>query len=155
MKTVQDFISSITLLHGSKYDYSKVQYINKSTKVCIICKEHGEFWQTPSNHLQGKGCMKCGRDKTKTTIKNKLFLDRVESIEQPDEYKLIKLNNGEYVMVDNEDFDKVKHYPWCIKDGYAYNRVLGRMHRYIMNAPDNMLVDHKEVGNTLDNLEVT
>ena len=37
----------------NKYNYSKVNYINNSTKVCIICPEHGEFWQTPSNHLYG------------------------------------------------------------------------------------------------------
>ena len=42
------------------YDYSKVEYINAKTKICIICKIHGEFWQTPSNHLMGKnGCQEC------------------------------------------------------------------------------------------------
>ena len=46
--------------HLDKYDYSKVNYINSNTKVCIICPEHGEFWQFPSSHLQGHGCPKCG-----------------------------------------------------------------------------------------------
>ena len=31
-------------VHGDKYDYSKVEYVNTATKVCIICPEHGEFW---------------------------------------------------------------------------------------------------------------
>lgn len=44
---------------GDRYDYSKVEYVNAKTKVCIICPEHGEFWQTPNGHLNGKGCPKC------------------------------------------------------------------------------------------------
>ena len=47
-------------VHHSKYDYSKVNYINAKTKVCIICPEHGEFWQKPSMHvLQKQNCPKC------------------------------------------------------------------------------------------------
>ena len=60
----QQFINKAKLIHGDKYNYSKVEYINSKTKVCIICPIHGEFWQRPSSHLQGKGCLKCGFDKT-------------------------------------------------------------------------------------------
>ena len=48
------FIEKAKQIHGDKYDYSKVEYVNNRTKVCIICPEHGEFWQTPDNHLKGK-----------------------------------------------------------------------------------------------------
>lgn len=47
-------------VHNNKYDYSKSEYEGTNKKVCIICPEHGEFWQTPSAHLKGKGCPKCG-----------------------------------------------------------------------------------------------
>ena len=57
--TLKDFIDKANLIHNNKYDYSKVNYINNSTKVCIICPEHGEFWQTPRNHLIGQGCPLC------------------------------------------------------------------------------------------------
>ena len=57
--TTEDFILKAREVHGDKYNYSKVEFVNLTTKVCIICPEHGEFWQTPSNHLQGKGCRKC------------------------------------------------------------------------------------------------
>ena len=53
------FIKEARKIHGDKYDYSKVRYINAHTKVCIICPIHGEFWQLPTNHLRGKGCQKC------------------------------------------------------------------------------------------------
>ena len=58
--TTEEFIKKAKEVHGNKYDYSKVNYVNYDTKVCIICPEHGEFWQTPDSHLQGKGCKKCG-----------------------------------------------------------------------------------------------
>ena len=57
-----EFIRRANLVHNNKYDYSKVNYINYHTKICIICPIHGEFWQEPANHLCGKGCRKCSRN---------------------------------------------------------------------------------------------
>lgn len=55
----EEFVERARKVHGDKYDYSKAEYVNAYTKVCIICPEHGEFWQTPHGHLCGKGCSKC------------------------------------------------------------------------------------------------
>ena len=63
--TTSEFIEKAKNVHGEKYDYSKVEYVDAKTKVCIICPEHGEFWQTPSGHLSGKGCKICGFEKMK------------------------------------------------------------------------------------------
>ena len=39
-----------------------MNYVNKNTKVCIICPIHGEFWQRPHNHInQKQGCPECGK----------------------------------------------------------------------------------------------
>ena len=57
--TKEEFIEKAKKSHGNKYDYSKVKYINSVTKVCIICPEHGEFWQRPADHIRGVGCRKC------------------------------------------------------------------------------------------------
>lgn len=57
--TTEIFISRSKKIHGDKYDYGKVEYVNQITKVCIICSIHGEFWQTPSYHIDGCGCSKC------------------------------------------------------------------------------------------------
>ncbi len=54
-----EFIEKALKIHGNKFDYSKVEYIGSHSKVCIICPEHGEFYQTPTNHLSGYGCLKC------------------------------------------------------------------------------------------------
>ena len=58
-KSNDEFIREVQLIHHNRYDYSKVKYINNKTKVCIICPDHGEFWQIPSDHLNGKGCPQC------------------------------------------------------------------------------------------------
>ncbi len=59
-KTTEDAISGFRKTHGDVFDYSKVEYLNSKTKVKIICHAHGEFEQTPDNHLQGCGCPVCG-----------------------------------------------------------------------------------------------
>ena len=71
-KTLTEFINESKQIHGNKYDYSKTQYINTNTKVCIICPIHGEFWQAPRKHLNGQGCPLCANNFRKTT---KEFID--------------------------------------------------------------------------------
>lgn len=53
------FIASASIVHGGRYRYSEVKYTNSKEKVCITCPIHGEFWQTPHNHLQGAKCPQC------------------------------------------------------------------------------------------------
>jgi len=60
--TTEEFIKKAREVHGDKYDYSKVEYVNSTNKVCIICPIHGEFWQRPSHHLAGHGCARCASD---------------------------------------------------------------------------------------------
>jgi very-short-patch-repair endonuclease len=56
------FIKKSKDIHGDKYDYSKVKYINNDTPVDIICKKHGVFSQKPKIHIFRKsGCNKCNR----------------------------------------------------------------------------------------------
>lgn len=137
-------------VHGNLYDYSNVNYKNARTKVCIICPKHGEFWQLPSNHVSGKGCLKCSYiERIEIKRKNKIK-DRFANIIQPEEYKLIPLTQGKFAKVDNEDFDKVKDIVWSFSHGYAYNHSIGRMHRFIMDPPNDMVVDHVN-GDGLDN----
>ena len=58
----EDFIKKAREIHGDKYDYSKVKFAKMIEKVCIVCPEHGEFWQSPQVHLYMKcGCPKCSQ----------------------------------------------------------------------------------------------
>jgi len=57
----EEFIRKAREKHGNTYDYSKTVYVKSKQKVIIICKEHGEFLQTPNAHIsQHQGCIKCG-----------------------------------------------------------------------------------------------
>ena len=48
---------------------AKVNYINNSTKVCIVCPDHGEFWQIPDSHLRGRGCPMCRYIKSSAKVR--------------------------------------------------------------------------------------
>lgn len=75
--TSSDFISRASKLYGDKYDYSKINFINTSTKVCINCPEHGDFWITPNNFMSGHKCPACsGRER----ITRDVFISRSTAI---------------------------------------------------------------------------
>ena len=58
-RTIEEFIEKANNIHSSKFNYSKVMYENTNKKVIIGCNVHGDFLQTPYNHLSGQGCRKC------------------------------------------------------------------------------------------------
>lgn len=98
-KTANEFIEESKRVHGNKFDYSKVEYKNENTPVCIICPEHGEFWQTPHSHLLGNGCRKCS-DKINGKLK------RISLEEFIRKSKEIHENRYDYSKVDYESTDK-------------------------------------------------
>lgn len=60
-KTTGTFIEQAINIHGDKYDYSLVCYINAHKKIDVVCPIHGTFKQEPNEHLKGCGCPICGR----------------------------------------------------------------------------------------------
>ena len=76
--TTEEFIEKAREIHGDKYDYSKVVYKNYSTKVCIICPDHGEFWQVPNNHLFGAGCPTCPQSNMEGEVRQFLMNNGIE-----------------------------------------------------------------------------
>ena len=59
--TTEEFIKRAQEVHGDRYDYSMVEYVNNQTPVKIICPIHGFFEQRPNDHFRGRGCSKCSR----------------------------------------------------------------------------------------------
>ena len=86
---IEDFIKKAKHIHGNKYDYSKVKYVNSHTKVCIICPIHGEFWQTPASHLMGRNCPKCSKPCYKYTTED--FVKKAMEV-HGDKYNYSKTN---------------------------------------------------------------
>ena len=75
--TTPEFIAKADKIHNNIYDYSLVNYVNSTTPVNIICKEHGVFFQKPCHHLRGNGCPHCKKNKiTSGSIKENQELFR-------------------------------------------------------------------------------
>ena len=67
--TALEFIEKALIIHGDKYGYDAVEYLNNKYPVRIWCNIHNEYFeQTPNSHLKGNGCPKCGDDRTKNSI---------------------------------------------------------------------------------------
>ena len=81
-KSAKEFEEKARSVHGDKYDYSKVEYIGYAERVCIICPEHGKFFQAPSLHLIGCGCPKCNSSKLEESVRNFLKDKRILFEEQ-------------------------------------------------------------------------
>lgn len=156
-KTTEKFIEEAKKIHKDKYDYSKVYYKNNITKVCIICHEkdengveHGEFWQTPKQHLRGQGCPKCGlfrnKKNNKGTIKprgirytNEEFVGLLKGI-YGNEYNYSKVNytnrsckitlicnrHGEFVKSATDLINKKTGCPHCNREKNAESYKLGK-----------------------------
>ena len=63
--TQEEFINKAKAIHGDKYDYSLVEYINTNTYVWVICPVHDKFKIKPSDHTfskRPKGCKACGNE---------------------------------------------------------------------------------------------
>jgi very-short-patch-repair endonuclease len=76
--TKDEFVNRAVLKHGSKYDYSKTEYIDSYTKVCILCPEHGEFWQTPHSHMSGCGCPGCSESHLEKDVETYLDENKIK-----------------------------------------------------------------------------
>lgn len=95
LSTLEEFITKAKNIHGEKYGYDMVLYRGHSKKVKIICSIHGIFKQTPNNHIQGHGCMKCGKESSDSAQKHskKQFTKRADIVHN----KKYDYTNVEYV----------------------------------------------------------
>lgn len=57
--STDEWVRQATTVHGDKYGYSKVDYINNKKRIIIICPIHGEQLILPTSHLSGCGCHAC------------------------------------------------------------------------------------------------
>lgn len=77
-KTLDEFIKEANLVHDNLYDYSKVIYKNTNTKITIVCREHGDFEQLPTNHIyKGHKCPLCTNNKKFT---RESFIERANEL---------------------------------------------------------------------------
>jgi hypothetical protein len=118
-----NFISKATKIHGYRYDYSNVNYINAKTKINIICKIHGEFEQTPSNHLSKYNCQKCAKNfkldtlgfikKAKEVHKALYDYSKVEYINADTKIIIICKIHGEFTQIPDFHVNRKCGCPKC------------------------------------------
>ena len=92
-KSFDELVNQFRLVHGDKYIYPEQEYKGSTSKVNIICKDHGLFSQTSSGHAMGSGCFECAkisiRAKNTNTLEqfvsraNKIHCGKYEYPEQP------------------------------------------------------------------------
>ena len=120
--SVEDFLKKAKSIHGDKYDYSKVDYVNKKTKVCIVCPTHGDFWQSPEKHLFGQGCDKCFRK----SIAKQYSMGRDKFIKRAN-----TIHNGFY------DYSGVDYV-----NGHTKVKIKCPIHGFFMQDPASHLAGH-------------
>ena len=77
-KTTEEFIKEAREIHGEKYNYENVKYVNSYTPVFITCPIHGGFSQKPDHHLRGCGCYKCNQSHLETETRILLEENNIE-----------------------------------------------------------------------------
>jgi hypothetical protein len=82
-KSQENFIKDAILIHPiENFSYEKVNYVNSKTKITITCPYHGDFSQTPRDHLTGCGCPVCNFSKGELIIKAHLQKHNIKHIYQ-------------------------------------------------------------------------
>ena len=97
-KTTEFFRIKALSVHYGKYDYSESVYVGSDLKVKIFCKKCDKyFYQTPHNHLSGKGCSICKESKGEIRIgrflsDNNIFFIRQHSFDDLKNINHLKLD---------------------------------------------------------------
>lgn len=114
-KTTKQFITEARQVHGNKFIYDKTDLKCKDDagRVIITCRIHGDFKQTPSNHLYGYGCKKCKTDKL-----SKLFRKSFEEYEK----EASILHNDAYEYHQDYINRNTEIYITCKKCGYKFTQ---------------------------------
>ena len=130
--TTEQFIQKAIFIHSKgKYDYSLVDYKHSKTKVIIVCPEHGEFNQTPANHLSGNGCPKCSIDEHRSSIEQfirkaifvhgekKYDYSKVDYKQSQSKVIIVCPEHGEFEQTPNNHL-KGQGCPKCKSENQAY-----------------------------------
>lgn len=96
LSSKEEFILKAIDIHNHNFIYDKVIYINAKTKIEIICRVHGSFYQTPDKHLSGHGCMECAINSTR--LNSFSFIEKAEKIHD---------NKYNYSLVNYFNYDSI------------------------------------------------
>ena len=146
-KSFEIFLEDARSVHGSRYLYSKEHYHGYSKKTKINCRKHGDFFQSPSNHIngnygKGQGCPLCGIEDQKLTIaefirkSKKLYANKYtyeKTIYRHSSEKLIItcIEHGDYTVIAANHLSGNGACPQCVSGRNQFNPIEfeGKMYR--------------------------
>ena len=110
-------IEEFKMVHGDRYNYDKVVYVNSNNKVIITCEKHGDFKQIPSSHLRGSGCPSCKHSTGEKMIQNFLKKMNIKYTTQKNFYGCMNEDTNRLLPFDLY----VPEFHTCIEfDGYQH-----------------------------------
>lgn len=148
----QDLIERFFKVHGDKYDYSKVKYINAKAKIIITCGIHGDFKQLASNHVRGDGCPKCASHKyIDTEVKIKKFRSVHGDKYDYSKFKYINATTKAIIIcpIHGEFTQTIAHHEkgsgcaFCYERKYTQEFVISKFNELHGNSYDYSLVDYQ------------
>lgn len=99
--TAERFIEKAKAVHGDRFQYTNVCYVNSTTKVEIECSIHKTFLQSPSAHLSGQGCPHCAKLITAKKVTTEQFIAKAEKVHGKGRYDYSNVvYNGNKVKVE-------------------------------------------------------
>jgi len=148
--SLEDFICKAKKLNKNKYDYSKTIYKNSITKIKIICKLHGSFFQIPGNHLNLKqGCPTCANN---IKLNTNEFINKAHKI-HGNKYDYSKSvygkNNVEKVIIICK-----KHGPFLQRPTEHLSLRGCPKCNYRISKPETEFLNYLEIPNTKENRQV-
>lgn len=130
----EEFKKRATNVHGDKYIYDNTIYINKRTKVSIICPIHGVFEQYPMNHLRGQGCPVCGKIRAQ---ERKMDCKNHRKTKEEFQEDLNRIYNGKYEVVGEYVNNKTPIEIYCHN---TYKN--GSEHGIFITKPNDLICGH-------------
>lgn len=147
--TTEQFISEAINIHGDKFDYSKVIYINCDTMVTVICKIHGDFNQTPSNHIRSKhacqSCMKINASISKRTPQTEFIKKASQMHNNKFDYSLVEYKNSytkiKIICPFHKQFEQI---PSCHLVGHGCPKCVSNLKMTITDFINKVIITHGE-----------
>lgn len=122
--TNAEFIIEANILHEHKYTYKNCVYSNNKSKILITCSAHGDFEQTPMNHLQGQGCPICNKVNTQDFIEKakgvhgaRYNYSKVDYKEHSNKVTILCPEHGEFLQTPSSHL-RGSNCPRCVKNGF-------------------------------------
>lgn len=93
-KSYELFLKNAEIVHGDRYLYGNVNYINGDIKVSIVCKKHNfMFYQSPHYHIEGRNCPKCAQEQrilTSRRPRDEFINECIEIFDKQYDYSLVE-----------------------------------------------------------------